>query len=1277
MPFGLRFKKTRRYDISTKNVYMVEVQMLDGSFLECTLTSDSTGHECLDGIAQKIELQEIHYFGLRYVTKKLQFRWVDLTKPLKKQLEKYAQTSHVSRSPRLYFGVIFYIANAHKIVDDVARYQYYLQLKNDIVDGRLPLTVDQVIKLAAYSLQVEFNDYESERLPEDYFTDNVVFPKNLTKDENILQELMNEVLSVYMGLQGMHPVKAEIQYMKEIQMMDGYGMEYYVAKDEKGKELYLGTSYVGIFARYLDGQPPIFFKWTDITKLQQSKKTFEIGTAKSPVQYTMEDSDTAKYLKRMCLLQQKFYKSSKLTLSASLSDLTDFTEPDVLQDLPGNGMPQLDMSAEQLVESQTSLSSLKYGDHKYDQDSRSPSVKSDDYYSRSQPGLSVSTQDLSSGHYSMDPSQDRRASSASSDVYHYQQHHQQVSSHNSVDPTYASRKSALPEYRRAPDYATFMKMKQAQMNQVQQHSHQHINHSNPQLHHHSNQNIHHSNQHIHHHSSQHIHHHSNQQIHDINQNIANTHIYAQSEDGLAYSQPEIRSPHGHVSFHSHSQFDVASSARQYSHSVSVYQQALYQQDQSTGNYLQYRTNERPTNLVLQPTYSSPELNTQGLPQQYNPGEFLNMNEAYVYQYKPPPPYPRSSNSTPDLAIQTNYRSASESPDLVSRKTLGDSAFSSHSNVELTANDLSDVIPEVVQISETTVETETGIAEVQHVSPEVDDASSDHSNSTFHVKETDSETEEAFVRAFPHRQSSKSKITVRFVAPNKAPPPSTSKEVATKRESFRRMMIARSGSFTPGALRENSYRISHVNRSLRANEKRCIEEHFLENRGTSKINEKDTKETKDPVKENIKNVLNKVTQSNNLTSEGDLQICTGREVMRSQSDANKTNRVQVIHEKAVSVDSSAERRQLLEKLKHSEPEMPSTISEVEQAVGSRERLVDYDDSDSDQEEAPKSPMGPLKLAAMNGLAMSRPMVLALMNDETRAPKDERRKVLEKKLSENLVFKEFEETPKRIMEYDCNVAKLAENTHRNRFRDVLPYDITRVKLNPRKDNSSGYINASHIKLTVGHRLWWYIATQAPMDNTPVDFWQMVWEQEVEVIAMLTALMELGRPKCYPYWPQDPGFEHRLIFGDYEVQLLFTNDSLCYITNQISLRHIPSKKERQIWHLQYTDWPDHGCPEDMYGFLGFLDEIENVQRLAESEEGSGKKSPIVVHCSAGVGRTGVVILTQVMKWCLEHNQEIDVPKALCMIRQQRMYMVQTLGQYNFIHKTLIQYLKNTRLI
>lgn len=480
---------------------------------------------------------------------------------------------------------------------------------------------------------------------------------------------------------------------------------------------------------------------------------------------------------------------------------------------------------------------------------------------------------------------------------------------------------------------------------------------------------------------------SNQAIHhDFNQNIANSHIYAQSEEGLAYSQPEIRSHHPAVNYNMERQYHLAPDLGDYGgHSVSMYPDIF--QDQTP--YLQYRVHERPTNLSMQPTYSSPELNTQGLPQEYTANHVFNMNEGYVYHYKPPPPYPRASNSTPDLAAQTGSRRMSNSPDLVSRKTLGDSAVSSHSNLELSVDNLTETIPEVVQISEDTVETETGIEEVQPHPVEADDASSDHSNSTFHIKETDSETEESFVRSIPQRQSSKSKITVRFVAPNKAPPPSTVKEVATKRESFRRMMIARSGSFTPGVLRENAgSRLLPKNRSLRTKDKTSIDEPILETSRTSNKSPVIEKlvPSDDPVRENVKNVLNKVAQNSCTVPNIEGLGPTGREVMRSQSDAKQNNKVKVIHEKAVSVDSSTERQQLLDKLKYSEPEI-STISENEKLANSRERLVDYEDSDSDSD-SPQSPIGPLKLAAMNGLTMSRPMVLALMNDESRAPKDER-------------------------------------------------------------------------------------------------------------------------------------------------------------------------------------------------------------------------------------------------------------------------------------------------
>ena len=566
-------------------------------------------------------------------------------------------------------------------------------------------------------------------------------------------------------------------------------------------------------------------------------------------------------------------------------------------------------------------------------DSRSASINTEEYYTQSQQSLNVSGHDLSiSSHHT-----DRRASTSSTtsqqhsypQLYYQHQHqpyNQQPSSNQQnvtpsapdrkQDPNYAARLAALPAYRHTPDYATVMRQK---MNQSQQPTDLTISQ------------------------------HSHQNIHDLNQNIANTHIYAQSEEGLAYSQPEISSHGNSAAMYNHSgHYNLGSPTRSYPHSVSMYTDVFASQ----GNYLQFR-DDRQTNLVMQPTYSSPELNTQGLPQSFMTENFMNVNEAYVYHYKPPPPYPRASNSTPDLAVQTYKGIVSNSPDLVSRKTLGDAIFTleNQSRLENSVESVHETIPEVIQISENTVETETGISEVGPCPQEVDDASSDHSNSTFHVKEIDSEPEETFVRSVPQRKSSKSKIQVRFVAPNKIPPPSASKDVATRRESFRRMMIARSGSFTPGVLQAKSDRIPYANRSLRERQSNIVNEYVKDPSVT--YDKPLIADDNDPIKQNVKNVLSRVTeQSTSLGNRVHLTEILGynspnREVMRSQSDANKPNKVPVIHEKAVSVDSSTERQQILDRLKSTEPEVP-TISENANVIASRERLVDYEDSsESDQ------------------------------------------------------------------------------------------------------------------------------------------------------------------------------------------------------------------------------------------------------------------------------------------------------------------------------------------
>nr|AAF27549.1 PTP36-B isoform [Mus musculus] len=330
--------------------------------------------------------------------------------------------------------------------------------------------------------------------------------------------------------------------------------------------------------------------------------------------------------------------------------------------------------------------------------------------------------------------------------------------------------------------------------------------------------------------------------------------------------------------------------------------------------------------------------------------------------------------------------------------------------------------------------------------------------------------------------------------------------------------------------------------------------------------------------------------------------------------------------------------------------------------------------------PQAQKRPLMLAALNGLSVARVSGREDgRHDATRVPIDERLRALKKKLEDGMVFTEYEQIPNKKANGVFSTATLPENAERSRIREVVPYEENRVELIPTKENNTGYINASHIKVVVGGSEWHYIATQGPLPHTCHDFWQMVWEQGVNVIAMVTAEEEGGRTKSHRYWPKLGSKHSSATYGKFKVTTKFRTDSGCYATTGLKVKHLLSGQERTVWHLQYTDWPHHGCPEDVQGFLSYLEEIQSVRRHTNSvlEGIRTRHPPIVVHCSAGVGRTGVVILSELMIYCLEHNEKVEVPTMLRFLREQRMFMIQTIAQYKFVYQVLVQFLQNSRLI
>ncbi|KAF9137862.1 hypothetical protein BGX30_009810 [Mortierella sp. GBA39] len=205
--------------------------------------------------------------------------------------------------------------------------------------------------------------------------------------------------------------------------------------------------------------------------------------------------------------------------------------------------------------------------------------------------------------------------------------------------------------------------------------------------------------------------------------------------------------------------------------------------------------------------------------------------------------------------------------------------------------------------------------------------------------------------------------------------------------------------------------------------------------------------------------------------------------------------------------------------------------------------------------------------------------------------------------------------KVSEY--SIGSAIEKGLKNRYNNVWPFDHTRVKIHELDQDGDDYINASFLTPPFGRRS--YIATQAPLPSTLLDFWKVVWEQNSRVVVMLTREVEMGRVKCHKYWPtaQEPVLD----LG--AVQVTFLNECQPHgesgssiLVRQMRLRHTATdsshKAERTITQLQYTGWPDFGVPETPL-------EVLQLIKLADTHNMPASAGPMVVHCSAGCGRTG----------------------------------------------------------
>ncbi|XP_037118021.1 receptor-type tyrosine-protein phosphatase delta-like isoform X22 [Syngnathus acus] len=241
-----------------------------------------------------------------------------------------------------------------------------------------------------------------------------------------------------------------------------------------------------------------------------------------------------------------------------------------------------------------------------------------------------------------------------------------------------------------------------------------------------------------------------------------------------------------------------------------------------------------------------------------------------------------------------------------------------------------------------------------------------------------------------------------------------------------------------------------------------------------------------------------------------------------------------------------------------------------------------------------------------------------------------------------------------------ANLPCNKFKNKLVNIMPYETTRVPLQPiRGVEGSDYINASFID---GYRQQKaYIATQGPLAETTEDYWRMLWEHNSTIVVMLTKLREMGREKCHQYWPAERSARYQYFVVDPMAEYNMPQ----YILREFKVTDARDGQSRTVRQFQFTDWPEQGVPKSGEGFIDFIGQVH------KTKEQFGQDGPITVHCSAGVGRTGVFITLSIVLERMRYEGVVDIFQTVKMLRTQRPATVQTEDQYQFCYRASLEYL------
>ncbi|KAG7173524.1 Tyrosine-protein phosphatase non-receptor type 14-like [Homarus americanus] len=1371
MPFKLRLKKTRHYNVLSRNVLVISVELLDKTTLECTLSADSTGQDCLHNVFQRLSLHQPEFFGLRYMSKKPypKVRWVELDRPLKKQLDKYAQ------SPALALAVLYYIHDVSLLQDDVTRSHYFLQVKQDVLEGKLRCNHEQAVSISWPSIKIgntvpefllyteayvpdlhdttqlsnypsltsltamlpqvtpatgftpmfvfpdthvqclstlliiyssdslcirltvllppkklmfdslflrqtaEFGDHQPDRHTAEYLKDFMLFPKQVGSDGEVAA-LLEAVVWQYSSLQGLAQALAETYYILEAQRLDGYGQETFMARDERGSEVYLGTSLMGIDVRPAAGHTHIFYRWNDITNLVNNKRNFGIECQRTDetVHFTFDEPDAAKYVWKMCVKQHTFYKRNQEVLEGnSGTDTRSLAIPDLQSSVMTAQLQHLSASHD-MVDSRGGLGELTMRSSA-DQGALASYTTTLPQFDMSQPHLkkpeivscellynitkpeNIVTSAESSGHLGAtvessssqlmsDPSYALLSQSAYSlnTTHHPQQNQVVLTSHNQV-----SQPSALQQ------------QQQSQQQQQQRDG-------------------------------------GGQQVTLYSSNLSlpttrtsfRRSLLPQYRPAPDYETalvqkygPGVNPANLRATMLYSSQPEISNS-----HVMEGTAHELSQPAGGVGSYSHYKGY---TDLSLHPDPSVPQLsrsagilmpgplhNTYSTPELASPsaGELLDggsrcsdggreagrdHEHELLHVYKPPPPYPYnkpSSNSTPDLA--TINQGGNLSPDLASRRralltaSLGCLGSPDLSRTYENLADLSEAVESLR--NELTRTTETGNTFFQSLHSFNHNYSCNDLDAIYQLSDgrvamgTNLNLNPMFAGDQSSQQSQQKK---QGTAPQYSAPPRYSSQFAAQYTD---------PQYPSGAVQSSQEPIYQNIAALRTDEPR------------------ERTRSAPEIENNPMNVVGPTQGSHLLGQMGGEEVQGGRSRALSQPVRQSAIDPQIYIENrlgeqqrgpieaintAMGGESSGLKLSPRKKwgapsagpmmlAGQSEPILASNVSTLDShtthdtgQTRTREATADamavHDtgqtkmrDTPADSPSAHDIGQTRVKETAVDshtardiGQTSTRDAVgtseLMRTIDKPHQGAGATKGVTPDVLRGATLSKGGPKDPRSVQLETKLVSGdiLQEFELIPRIKSNADFTTATKPDNIPRNRYKDIVPYEENRASVGESQRFYICCQGPLANTVSHFWQCVWEADVYLVVMLTSVTgDTATSKSFPYWPQ-------------------------------------------------TDNTSVEC-----GQVGFLEELSTLRRYTYQEVrgvGRNRNTPVLVHCSAGVGRSGVTILCDLLLEATDHNLPLDPPKVLLHLRQQRMALVQTIAQYKFVYQVLLAYLNRARLI